>query len=136
MEVSITPHSLGDRSTVHSRIRFVRIQRHLATAALACVLWVMTGPFVFGFAELLTLAAFIGIVLGSLARAVDAFLGHWWGWLYGEPVYSTRLDLFVDSIVRNLAAVQIRRSSSHDPAIDVDDSNSRIRIIPLERERG
>jgi hypothetical protein len=83
----------------------------------------------------MTLVAFIGFVLGSLARAVDARLGAGWGWLYGEPEHLTRLDLLVDGILRRLTAVQVGHSSSTGIAIVPADDEPSVRILPLERER-
>ena len=117
----------GERIIPRERIRTIRMQRHLVVAGLACVTCIVIGPTVYSLPGLLTLSAFIGFVVGSLARAVDARLGDWWGWLYGEPEYPTRLDLFVDSVVRRLAAVQLGHSS---PGAVIDDE-SRIRILPL-----
>ena len=111
------------------------MQRHLAVAGLACATGVVVGPTVYSFVEFVVLSAFIGVVLGSLARAADARLGQWWGWLYGEPLYSTRLDLFVDNALHRLAAVRTGQSSVGGPDLDSGDGEPRIRIMPIEPER-
>ena len=123
-----TSSALGERVIPRERIRTMRMQRHLIVAGLACVTCIVVGPTVYSLPGLLTLSAFIGFVVGSLARALDARLGDWWGWLYGEPEYPTQLDLFVDGVVLRLAAVQLGHSSS--PGAVIDDE-SRIRILPL-----
>ena len=79
-------------------------------------LTVFLSPFVMqGFNVLMILTVAIGVVLGSLARAVDARLGYCWGWLYGEHRSSTWLDRSVDGILRRLIAVQIHHSSTDAP---------------------
>ena len=125
----------GTLVSPRERVRTMRMQRHLAVAGLACAAGVVIGPTVYSLSGLLILAAFIGFVLGSLARAADARLGNWWGWLYGEPEYSTRLDRLVDGTLRRLTAVQIGHSWVTSSAIDAVDSEPRIRILPLELER-
>jgi hypothetical protein len=111
------------------------MQRHLAVAGLTCATGIVVGPTVYSFVEFLILSAFIGIVLGSLARAADARLGYSWGWLYGEPRHSTRLDLIVDSVLRRLMEIRIGHSSARGPALDSGGDESRIRIVPLDPER-
>jgi hypothetical protein len=83
----------------------------------------------------LTLCAFSAFVVGSLARAADARLGYWWGWLYGEPEHSTSLDLFVDGVIHRLIPVQAGHSTTSHFAIDSADNDSKIRILPLEPDR-
>jgi hypothetical protein len=99
------------------------MQRHLTLAGLACVLGVAIGPAVHSLLGFMILLACTGAVLGSLARAADARLGHWWGWLYGEPMHSTWLDLFVCAILRRIAT---------GSALDTVDNEPKIRILPLE----
>ena len=135
MTVGTSPDRVGDRITPRERVRTMRMQRHLAVAGLACVAFVVIRPTVYSLVGLMTLVAFIGFVLGSLARAVDARLGAGWGWLYGEPEYLTRLDLLVDGILRRLTAVQIGHSSATGFAIAPADDEPSVRILPLERER-
>lgn len=135
MTVGISPGVAGDRITARERVRTMRMQRHIAVAGLACVACVVIGPTVDSLLGLLILVACIGSALGSLARAMDARLGAGWGWLYGEPEYSTRLDVVVDRIIRRLTAVQTRHPSSTGIAIDPAGSEPRVRILPVERER-
>ena len=116
------------------RVRTLRMQRHLVVAGLACVTCIVIDPTVYSLPGLLTLSAFIGFVVGSLARAVDARLGDWWGWLYGEPEYPTQLDLLVDGILGRLTAVLIGRSSTTGSAIDSVDNEPRVRVLPLGPE--
>ena len=135
MTVATSPHGVGARATSRGRVRTMRMQRHLAVAGLACVAGVVVRPTVHSLVGLLILVALIGSILGSLARAVDARLGAGWGWLYGEPVYSTRFDLLVDGIFRHLTAVQTGQPSATGFAIDPAGYESRIRILPLESEQ-
>ncbi len=135
MNVAASPDGVGDRIVPHHHIHTMRMQRHLAIAGLACVAYVVTGPAVDSLLELVVLAVFIYAVLGSFARATDARLGYWWGWLYGEPKCPTWLDLLVDGILRRLISAQIGDSSATGSAIDTADNESRIRILPLESEQ-
>jgi hypothetical protein len=128
MNVPASPDGVGDRILHHHHIHTMRMQRHLAVAGLACVAYVFTGPTVDSLLELVVRAAVIYVFLRSLARAVDARLGYWWGWLYSEPTYSTWLDLSLDSILRRPISAQIGHSSAGGTA----DNESRIRILPLE----
>jgi hypothetical protein len=125
MNVAASLNGVGDRFVPHHHIRTMRMQRHFAIAGLACIAYAVTGPTVDSFLDLVVLAVFIYVVLGSLARATDARLGYWWGWLYGEPRCPTWLDLFVDGILRRLVSAQIADRSDE----------SRIRILPPESEQ-
>jgi hypothetical protein len=89
MTVAASIYGVGDRIVPRERIRTMRMQRHLVVAVLACAAYVASGPSVYSLLEVVILSAFIGVVLGSLARAADARLGNGWGWLYGEPVLDT-----------------------------------------------
>jgi hypothetical protein len=135
MNVAASPDGVGYRIVPHHHIYTMRMQRHLAIAGLTCVAYVVTGPAVDSLLKLVVLAVFIYVVLGSFARAADARLGYWWGWLYGEPEYATWLDLLVDGILRRLTSVGIGGSSGTGSAIDTADNESRIRILPLESEQ-
>jgi hypothetical protein len=132
MNVAASPDGVGDRIAPRHHIRTMRMQRHLAVAGLACVTCAVIGPTVRNLLGLITLAVFVGVVLGSLARAADAHLGYWWGWLYGEPERSTWLDLQIEGILDRLISVQIGPSSATGSAIDTEDRESRVRILPLE----
>jgi hypothetical protein len=134
MSVTISTYGVEDRGVPRERIRTMRMQRHLVVAVLASAAYVASGPSVYSLLEVVILSIFIGVVLGSLARAADARLGYGWGWLYGEPVYSTRLDLLINGILRRLISVPISHSSAANSAIDAADHESRIRILPLESE--
>jgi hypothetical protein len=112
-----------DRIAQREHVRTMRMQRHLTLAGLTCVLGIVIGPAVHRLLGLMILLACTGAVLGSLARAADARLGHWWGWLYGEPVYSTWLDLFICAILRRFAT---------GSAPDTVDNEPKIRILPVE----
>jgi hypothetical protein len=125
---------VGDRIVPRHRIRTMRMQRHLAVAGLACVTYAVIGPSIYDLLGLMILLVFVSVVLGPLARAADACLGYGWGWLYGEPEYSTWLDLLVDGILRRLISVSIRHSSTAGSAIDAVDHESKIRGLPLESE--
>lgn len=112
----------------------MRMQRHLGVAALACLAYIIIRPRLDTLAGVLILTALVGFVLGSLGRAMDARLGHWWGWLYGEPEHSTRLDMWVEGIVHHLTAVRLSHSVTTGPEIAATNQEARIRILPLDRD--
>jgi hypothetical protein len=134
MNAAASLDGVGDRIVPRHHIRTMRMQRHLVVAGFASVTYALILPSVNDFLGLMILAIFVSVVLGSLARAADALLGYGWGWLYGEPEYSTWLDLLVDGILRHLISVPISHSSDVDSAIDTADDESRIRILPLAPE--
>jgi hypothetical protein len=121
----------GDRIASRERVRTIRMQRHLTIAGLAWVACVVIGPTVHSLFGLLTLTAFVGVVLSSLARAVDARLGNWWGWVYGEPEHSTGMDLLINGFLSRLISVLIGHSSATDFEADTAEIESRVRILPL-----
>ena len=129
-----TPDVRGKMITQRERIRTMRMQRHLGAATLACLAYTVSRPGLDTIAGFLILTALVGFVLGSLCRAMDARLGHWWGWLYGEPEGSTRLDVWVEGIVHHLTAVWLSHSVTTDPGIDTPDNELKVRILPLDRE--
>jgi hypothetical protein len=132
MNVAASPDGVGDRIVPHHDIHTMRVQRHLAVAGIAFVTCAVIGPAAHDLLGLIAIAFLVSVVLGSLARAADARLGYWWGWLYGEPEYSTWLDLSVDSTLRRLISAQIGHSSATGSSIDTADHESRVRIVPLE----
>jgi hypothetical protein len=134
MNVAASPGGVDDRIVSHHHIRTVRMQRHLAVAGLACAAYGVTGPTMNSFVDLVALAAFTYVVLESFARAVDARLGYWWGWLYGEPEQSTWLDVAVDRIIRRLISARVGHSSATAGAIETADNVLRIRILPSGSE--
>jgi hypothetical protein len=123
MILSLPRNGDHDRIAQREHVRTMRMQRHLTLAGLTCLLGVFIGPAVDSLLGFVILLACTGAVLGSLARAADARLGQWWGWLYGEPVYSTWLDLLVFAILRRFAT---------SSAPDTVDNEPKIRILPLE----
>ena len=135
MTVAASPNGVGDRTISREHVRTMRMQRHLVVAGFTCAAYLAIRPTFYTLLGYIILTAFIGVVLGSLARAADAHLGYWWGWLYGEPDHSTRLDILVDGIVRRLTTVKNDRFQANRSATDAADSDSRIRIIPLEPEQ-
>ncbi len=123
----------GDRRITDRRhVRTMRMRRHLAVAGLALVAFLASGPTTSTLAGLLVLSAFVGVVIGSLARAADARLGYWWGWLYGEPMRPTKLDLVIEGLVARHTAVLGRRrlAEPSDPSVHSEDSM--VRIVPIE----
>ena len=84
------------------RVRFLRMQRHLATALVAAVLVFFFAPFADAMLGFFWVLFLISVFLGSLVRAADARRGFLWGWLYAEPKQSTRLDLAVDRVIQRL----------------------------------
>ena len=134
MNVAASLDGVDDRIVSRHHIHTMRMQRHLAVAGFACVTCAVLGPAAYDLLGLMILTVSVGVVLGSLARAADARLGYWWGWLYGEPEYSTWLDLLVDSILLRLISVPIGHSAAANPATDTTDHESKIQILPLESE--
>ena len=130
MNVAAPQNGVGDRIVPHHHIRTMRMQRHLVVAGLASAAYVVSGPTTNSLMGIIVLAVFIYVVLESMGRAVDARLGFWWGWLYGEPEHSTRLDLAVDRVVRRLVSVQVPDPSATPFAIEATGTEPRIRILP------
>lgn len=135
MTVAASREGIGDGISSREHVRTMRMQRHLVVAGLACVVCIAIGPTAQSLRELMILTSLIGVVLGLLARAVDARLGYGWGWLYGEPEYSTWLDVFVDSVLRRLTAVLVDHSLAHRSAIEVAGNESKIRMLPPQPDR-
>ncbi len=130
MNVAAPQGGVGDRIVPHHRVRTMRMQRHLVLAGVASAAYVVSGPTTSSLMGIIVLAAFTYVVLESIGRAVDARLGFWWGWLYGEPEHSTRLDLAVDRIVRRLVSVQVGEPSATPFAVEATATEPRIRILP------
>lgn len=102
MTTLYAPGAVAQWIADRERVRFLRMQRHLAIAAVAGLLVFFLAPITdapLGFFSVLFL---FSVVLGSLARAVDARIGYLWGWLYPEPKRSTRLDVAVDRVIQRL----------------------------------
>jgi hypothetical protein len=95
-------------------------------AGLACVVCIVVGPTFHNLPELMTLAVVTGVVLGSLAGAVDARLGYCWGELYREPKSTTWLDRSIDGVLRRLIVVQIRHPPTDGSANGTLDDDPRI----------
>ena len=109
---------VGDWITNRERVRSMRMQRHLAVAGLTGVGCAYAGSAIstpLGFAMLMV---FIAVAFSSLARAVDARFGYWWGWLYPEPKQSTASDRFVDQLIHR--------------AISGPEDTSSTRVRPLD----
>jgi len=102
MSVALYGASVTEWITHTEHIRWLRAQRHLAIAIPAAVLCVFVAPILHTLGGLPLFIALVFVVLDSLARALDARLGYLWGWLYSEPIRSTRLDLIADRITRRL----------------------------------
>ena len=130
MNVAAPQGGVGDRIVPHRHIRTMRMQRHLVFAGLASAAYVVSGPTTNSLMGIIVLAAYTYVVLESVGRAVDARLGFWWGWLYGEPEHSTRLDLAVDRIVHRLVSAQAGTPSAPAFAEEATDREPRIRILP------
>jgi hypothetical protein len=86
------------------RVRFLRMQRHLATALVSGLLVLFFAPITEALLGFFWVLFLLSVFLGSLARAADARIGFLWGWLYAEPKQSTRLDLAVDRLIQRLRA--------------------------------
>lgn len=107
MSHPLTLINAGVRITHRQRVRTMRTQRHLAVAFLAGMACAFIAP-VAGTVLWITLIPILAfVVLNSLARAIDARLGYWWGWLYGEPKRPTWVDRMVDRIIHRLAAAKV-----------------------------
>jgi len=104
------------------RIRTLRVQRHLAMALLAGLALTFVAPYTETLLGLTLLSVLVFVALDALAKAMDAHLGFMWGWLYGEPERTTRLDRLLDHIVQRLAAAQAHRrvtAQEDDPPVRV-----------------
>ena len=93
--------------TFREHVRFLRMQRYLTVAVVGVVACGVVSPASNTLAGFTLLAILVGVVLSSLARAVDAHMGYLWGWLYPEPKQSTRLDRFVDRAIHSLFITQV-----------------------------
>jgi len=114
------------------RVRTMRMQRHLFVAVLALIGLAVGGPIFSTVLGLVALALLIGVFLNSLARAADARLGYWWGWLYGEPRQSTRFDCGIERLVRRYASIAVRRPVLGSRSVGPFESEPRVRIVPIE----
>jgi len=97
---------VDDWITTRERVRSMRMQRHLAVAAVAVAACALVAPATATLAGFTMLSVLVGVVLNSLARAVDAQIGYLWGWVYPEPEQATRFDRSVDRAVHRLIPVQ------------------------------
>ena len=116
-----TAHKLIDVRewiTTLESIRQLRMQRHIVIAALAGFLIVVASLIPDPTTKLVVIALLVGVVLQSLARGFSARFGYMWGWPYPEPKRSTRLDQFVDRVVRQLRAAPTTKSPE-EPAVRV-----------------
>jgi hypothetical protein len=105
---AVTPRvDVREWITFREHVRFLRMQRHLTVAAVGVVACVFVAPASNTLAGFTLFAILVGVTLSSLARALDARIGHLWGWLYPEPKQSTRLDRFVDRAIRSLFVTQV-----------------------------
>jgi hypothetical protein len=107
------------------RVRTLRVQRHLAIASLAGLALTFVGPYLDTLLGVLLFSLLVFLVLDALARAMDAYLGFMWGWLYGEPERTTRLDRIVHDTVQRLLSAQVHRRST----VPVDDPPVRVRPL-------
>ena len=108
MMIAVTPRvDVREWITLREHVRFLRMQRHLTVAVVGVVAGVVVAPSSSTLAGFTLIAILVGVVLSSLARAVDAQIGYLWGWLYSEPKQSTRLDRFVDRAIHSLLVTQV-----------------------------
>ena len=112
--------NLGSTSTAglwmaREHVRTLRMQKHFAVALLAALAIPFVAPYVLTILGLVVVSVLVYVVFDALGRAIDARLGYWWGWLYGDRERPTRFDLVVDRVVHLLLAVAnrvIRRLAS------------------------
>lgn len=95
------------------RVRLLRMQRHLLVAVAATVACVLLAPASDTLAGFAVLPVPVYVALTSAARALDARLGYLWGWLYGEPVHTTRFDEVAHRVIQSL----LRHDSAGNPAM-------------------
>jgi hypothetical protein len=106
--IAVTPRvDVREWITFREHARFLRMQRYLTVAVVGVVAGVVVAPASNTLAGFTLIAILVGVVLSSLARAVDAHMGYLWGWLYSEPQQSTRLDRFVDRAIHSLFVTQV-----------------------------
>jgi len=97
----------------------MRMQRHLAVATAAAVACLFVSLPTTTLAEGALLTILVGVVLNSLARALDARIGYLWGWVYPEPAQSAWFDRLADRAINRPVAPQV-----------VDESP--VRVLPLD----
>jgi hypothetical protein len=107
------------------RVRALRVQRHLVVALLAGLGCVFVADSYDTLLGLTLISILVYVVLDSLGRAMDAYRGFMWGWVYPEPKKTTLSDRVVDSIVQRLAAAPIHRQGVGQ----VDDLPPRVRRL-------
>lgn len=134
MTVAARQHGVADEHDTRLHVRTLRMQRHVAVAGTAIVACTVLLRIVHPLARLVILAAFLAIIIGSLVRAIDARLGYWWGWMYGEPKLATWADVLVDSILRRLVSVSMHDTSLRESALDPLNDQSMVRIVPADQE--
>jgi len=87
-------------------VRHMRIQRHLVVSALAAVILIVAFGIPNPLLRLVLMSALVLLALETLARGMGAMWGYMWGWPYPEPTQATRVDVFIDGVVRHLAPHQ------------------------------
>ena len=107
------------------RVRTLRVQRHLAMASLAGLAVTFVVPYLGTLLGVILFSLLVFLVLDALAKAMDAYLGFMWGWLYGEPERTTSLDRVVHDTIQRLVSAQVRRRA----AVPVDDPPVRVRPL-------
>ena len=84
--------SIANATTDRVGIRMARAERHLAVGGVALVAAAILTDHIGSPEGFLALVVAVGAAVRSFARAVDAGFGHFYGWVYGEPKASTRID--------------------------------------------
>ena len=104
MNVASASTDAGVWISQREHVRRLRVQRHVAVAALAGSVCAFIYPMAATLPKYMLISILVFVMLNSFGRAMDARLGYLWGWLYPEPERTTRFDRVVDRIINRLTA--------------------------------
>jgi hypothetical protein len=111
--------NVGEWIIRRESVRHMRMQRHLVVSVLAVMILIVAFSIPDPLLRLVLMSTLVLLTLESLARGMSAVWGYLWGWPYPEPTQATRVDVFIDGVVRHLAPP--RPAAEPDPKITLLD---------------
>lgn len=111
--------NVGEWIIRRESVRHMRMQRHLVVSVLAVMILIVAFSIPDPLLRLVLMSTLVLLTLESLARGMSAVWGYLWGWPYPEPTQVTRVDVFIDGVVRRLAPP--RPVAEPDPKITLLD---------------